>query len=120
MISVSALLTHNRRQVAPASLEDLLRKHDAVLDAAVIGVPDERAGELPRAYVVTRDRDVTAQQLAEFVDSRVNALSRLRGGVRIVEAIPKSATGKILRRELRQTAEREIAEAQSADPADRG
>ena len=106
--------------MAPASLEDLLRKHDAVLDAAVIGVPDERAGELPRAYVVTGNSDVTAQELAEFVDSRVNAVSRLRGGVRIVEAIPKSATGKILRRELRQRAEREIAEAQSTGPADRG
>ena len=105
-----------RPQVAPASLEDLLRKHDGVLDAAVIGVPDEEAGELPRAYVVTRNTDITAQELADFVNSHVNPISKLRGGVRIVEAIPKSATGKILRRVLREMAEREIAEAQSADP----
>ena len=102
-------------QVAPASLEDLLRKHAGVLDAAVIGVPDEEAGELPRAYVVTSDADITAEELAEFVNSRVNVLSRLRGGVRIVEAIPKSATGKTLRRELRAMAEREIAERESAE-----
>ena len=97
--------------MAPASLEDLLRKHDAVVDAAVIGVPDEAAGELPRAYVVTRSSDVTEAEVAEFVNSRVNVLSQLRGGVRIVDAIPKSATGKILRRELRDQAKRELEEA---------
>ncbi|KAF0303894.1 4-coumarate--CoA ligase [Amphibalanus amphitrite] len=97
------------RQVAPASLEDLLRKHGGVADAAVIGVPDEEAGELPRAYVVTSDPAITEQQLADFVNRRVNPFSRLRGGVRIVDAIPKSATGKTLRRQLRQAAERELA-----------
>ena len=107
------------RQVAPASLEDLLRKHDGVLDAAVIGVPDEEAGELPRAYVVLKNDDVTAQELVDFVNTRVNPLSQLRGGVRIVDAIPKSATGKTLRRKLREMVEREIREAQAADPTKR-
>ncbi|XP_043201768.1 4-coumarate--CoA ligase 1-like [Amphibalanus amphitrite] len=106
---VKELIKYKGFQVAPASLEDLLRKHAGVADAAVIGVPDEEAGELPRAYVVTSDPAITEQQLADFVNRRVNPFSRLRGGVRIVDAIPKSATGKTLRRQLRQAAERELA-----------
>jgi len=99
--------------VAPAVLEDLLRKHDAVADAAVVGVPDEEAGELPRAYIVLRREGATADELAAFVNDQVNPLYRLRGGVRIVTAIPKNASGKTLRRELKDAILRELAEAKS-------
>ncbi len=58
-------------QVAPAELEALLLTHPAVAEAAVIGVPDERAGELPRAYVVLKpNMEVTFQQLQDFVASK--------------------------------------------------
>ena len=55
-------------QVAPASLEDILLRHEAVADVGVIGVLDEEAGELPRAYVVKKpDKNVTEKGLQEFV-----------------------------------------------------
>lgn len=89
--------------MAPSELEDLLRRHPSVLDVAVIGVPDEISGELPRAYVVkkaghdsVRDRDII-----KFLDSQVAPHKRLRGGLLFIESIPKTNTGKILRRELK-------------------
>ena len=86
-------------QVAPAELEALLLTHPAVADAAVIGRADDRAGEIPVAYLVTRapvDREAVKQWVAE----QVIDCKRL-GDVVFCEAIPKSPTGKILRRELR-------------------
>ena len=62
------LIKYKGLQVAPASLEDILLRHDAVADVGVIGVPDEEAGELPRAYVVTKPgKNVTEKTLQEFV-----------------------------------------------------
>ena len=70
LVSVSRLLSI---QVAPAELEDLLQKHPAVLDAAVIGMPDDRAGELPRAYVVSQpDAYVTPPDILKYVEGIVD------------------------------------------------
>jgi len=89
-------------QVAPSELEDLLRRHPSVLDVAVIGVEDEMAGELPRAYVVRKKGSSTsAQEIRQFVDSRVAAHKQLKGGLIFIDSIPVSATGKLLRRELK-------------------
>jgi acyl-CoA synthetase (AMP-forming)/AMP-acid ligase II len=85
-------------QVAPAELEALLRSHPAVADAAVIGVPDERAGERPKAYVVPV-RPVTAGELMEYVAERVAPHKRIHQ-VAFTDAIPTSPSGKILRRLL--------------------
>ena len=95
-------LHYSPSQVAPAELEALLLHHPAVADAAVIGIPDEIGGEVPRAFVVLKP-GVSAEQekIQCFVDERVNPLSKLRGGVELIDAVPKSASGKILRRELR-------------------
>jgi acyl-coenzyme A synthetase/AMP-(fatty) acid ligase len=83
-------------------LEDVLRRIPGVLDVAVIGVPDEIAGELPRAYVVKKEGiSLSKENINEFVDSRVSHHKRLKGGVVFLDAIPKNATGKILRRELK-------------------
>ena len=87
-------------QVAPAELEALLFIHPAVADAAVIGRPDDRAGELPVAYVVARGA-LSAAELKAWVAERVVAYKQL-GDVVLCEAIPKTAAGKILRRVLRQ------------------
>ena len=58
-------------QVAPAELESLLLSHPAVSDAAVIGIPDERAGELPRAYVVLKpDAKATDTEIQEFIKGK--------------------------------------------------
>jgi len=90
-------------QVAPSELEDLLRQHPAVLDVAVIGVPDDHAGELPRAYVVRKDGfgSMAEKDIQQFVDSQVAPHKKLKAGLVFVDSIPKSNTGKILRRELK-------------------
>ena len=85
-------------QVAPAELEAVLRSHPAVADAAVIPVPDERAGEVPKAYVVPAQQ-VTPQELIDYVAARVAPHKRIHQ-VAFTEAIPTSPSGKTLRRLL--------------------
>ena len=87
-------------QVPPAELEKLLFDHHGVADCAVIGRPDERAGEVPVAYVVARD-SLDAAGLRAWVDDRVVEYKRL-AEVILIESIPKSPTGKVLRRVLRE------------------
>lgn len=88
-------------QVPPAELEEVLRDHPDIADAAVIGVPHSVAGELPRAYVVTKNPSLTEKEVKDFVAKKVAEYKRLEGGVEFIETIPKNATGKILRRELK-------------------
>jgi acyl-CoA synthetase (AMP-forming)/AMP-acid ligase II len=100
-------------QVAPAELEDVLRKHPSVMDAAVIPKSDVIAGEIPKAYVVARPgQRPTTRDIIQFVEERVAPHKRIRE-VEFVWEIPKTATGEILRREL---IERE--RAQSREPAE--
>lgn len=103
------LIKYKGLQVAPAELEALLLSHDQILDAAVIGVPDPSGSgnELPRAYVVADKNTIGAEQIKEFVKQNLAAHKQLRGGCIFLEAIPKSPSGKILRRELRDLAKRE-------------
>ncbi|MGN6680626.1 MAG: AMP-binding protein [Streptosporangiaceae bacterium] len=95
---IKELIKVNAFQVAPAELEALLRSHPAVKDAAVVPIPDERAGERPKAYVVAA-ADVTAAELIEFVGVRVAPYKRI-AEVEFIAAIPTSPSGKILRRLL--------------------
>ena len=88
-------------QVSPSELEDLIRRHPGVLDVAVVGVPDERVGESPRAYVIPRNANVEEQSIVEYVAERVAPHKRLGEGVMFVESLPKNQTGKLLRRELK-------------------
>ena len=67
------------------------------------GVDDERSGELPRAFVVRSSDDLTEQQVEDYVKGRVVEYKQLKGGVKFIKEIPKSASGKILRRLLRET-----------------
>jgi acyl-CoA synthetase (AMP-forming)/AMP-acid ligase II len=87
-------------QVAPAELEGLLCTHPAVSDAAVVGVPDDAAGEVPKAFVVARGT-VVPDELMAWVAERVAPHKRVRA-VEVVEGIPKLPSGKILRRVLRE------------------
>jgi acyl-CoA synthetase (AMP-forming)/AMP-acid ligase II len=89
-------------QVAPAELEGLLRGHPSVADVAVIGVPDQTAGEVPKAFIVARGA-VTADELIPWVAERVAPHKRIRA-VELVDEIPKLPSGKILRRVLRDGA----------------
>ncbi len=91
--------------IAPAELEAVLLEHPAVADAAVIGWPDSEAGEVPRAFVASRPgATVTEEELMVFVNSKVANYKAIREVV-FVAAIPKTASGKILRRELKAQAQ---------------
>jgi acyl-CoA synthetase (AMP-forming)/AMP-acid ligase II len=97
------LIKYKGMQVAPAELEALLLTHPAILDAAVIRKPDEEAGEVPKAFVVLKpddaSRGTTAETIMAFVAERVAPHKRIRH-LEFVDQIPKSASGKILRRVL--------------------
>ncbi|MFL6203823.1 MAG: 4-coumarate--CoA ligase family protein [Acidimicrobiales bacterium] len=98
------LIKYKGFQVPPAELEALLLTHPAVADAAVIGVPDEEAGEIPSAYVVLKEgADVTAEDIQQFVAGQVASYKQIRK-LTFIDAVPKSASGKILRRLLRDSA----------------
>ena len=98
---VKELIKYKGFQVPPAELEALLIAHPKVADVAVIGVPDDEAGELPKAFVVPLPgSDLTADELQEHVASHVASYKRIRL-VEFVDEIPKSPSGKILRRMLR-------------------
>jgi long-chain acyl-CoA synthetase len=90
--------------VGPAELEALLHEHPAVADAAVIGVPDPMVGEIPEAFVVLRTGvQTTAEELMHFVEERIAPYKKVRV-IQFVESIPRSASGKILRRVLKEAA----------------
>jgi acyl-CoA synthetase (AMP-forming)/AMP-acid ligase II len=94
------LIKYKGFQVAPAELEAVLLEHPDVADAAVVGSPDEEAGEVPKAFVVAAERaDLDVEALKAFVASRVASYKQLRR-VELIDAIPKSASGKVLRRVL--------------------
>ena len=96
------LFTYCSYQVAPAELEDTLIGHDEIMDACVIGIPCDRSGELPRAYVVRKpDSNLTAADVKEFIKERLSDHKQLRGGVVFIDQLPKSASGKLLRRVLK-------------------
>ncbi|HUO25161.1 MAG TPA: AMP-binding protein [Candidatus Aquilonibacter sp.] len=91
--------------VAPAEVEAALLEHPAVKECGVVGRPDSGAGEIPVAFVALRDGFVCGKKLEEelcgFVAERLAHYKQPRE-VRFVDAVPKTASGKILRRELRQ------------------
>jgi acyl-coenzyme A synthetase/AMP-(fatty) acid ligase len=99
---------HQGLQVAPAELEAHLLTHPAVADCAVIPIPDDAAGEVPKAYIVKsssvgiEDNDrMVAREIAKHVEDHKARHKWLKGGVEFIDVIPKSPSGKILRRLLR-------------------
>jgi long-chain acyl-CoA synthetase len=91
--------------VAPAEVEAVLLEHPAVRECGVVGRPDAEAGEIPVAFIALRDGFVTGKKMEEelcgFVAERLTRYKQPRE-VHFVEVVPKTASGKILRRELRQ------------------
>ena len=95
------LIKYKGFQVPPAELEALIVTHPKVADVAVIGVPDDEAGEVPKAFVVALpDQTVSLDEIQELVGEHLVSYKQIRQ-LEVIDAIPKSASGKILRRELR-------------------
>ncbi|RKP08639.1 hypothetical protein THASP1DRAFT_15415 [Thamnocephalis sphaerospora] len=101
---IKELISYHHHKIVPSSLEALLQEHDAVVDAAVIGIHcTEQNTELPMAYVVLNPEyqgRVTEQELVAYINSRVAEHEQLRGGVEFIDAIPRLPAGKLLRRLL--------------------
>lgn len=113
---VKELIKYKGFQVPPAELEGYLVDNDLVDDAAVVGVVSEELGtEIPRAYIVRKGGMKAVQQgddkkIVDWMNAKVANHKKLRGGVKFVDAIPKSASGKLLRRLLKDQARKEFAE----------
>ncbi len=98
------LIKYKGFQVPPAELEAVLLRHPDVADAAVIGLPDDEAGEIPAGYVVLRPgATASPPDIMRFVAGEVAHYKQIRR-LEVIDAIPKSAAGKILRRILRESA----------------
>ena len=95
------LIKYKGFQVAPAELEALLITHPKVADVAVIGIPDDEAGELPKAFItVPAGESVTLEEIQSLVSENLVSYKQIRS-LEVIDAIPKSASGKILRKDLR-------------------
>jgi acyl-CoA synthetase (AMP-forming)/AMP-acid ligase II len=99
---VKELIKYKGYQVPPAELEALLLTHDKIADAAVIGVRDAEGEEVPKAFVVRQENatDLTAEDVMAYVAERIAPHKKVRA-VEFIDQIPKSASGKILRKDLR-------------------
>ncbi|GMT31839.1 hypothetical protein PFISCL1PPCAC_23136, partial [Pristionchus fissidentatus] len=90
------------KQVSPSEIEDVLLSHPLVAQAVVVGVPDEHAGHVPRAFIVLQGEAnaEAVQEIAQSVKDRLSPHKHLKGGIRILDDLPRSASGKVLRRML--------------------
>jgi long-chain acyl-CoA synthetase len=98
------MIKYKSFSIAPAELEAVLLEHPDVADCAVVGVRDDEAGESPKAFVVSREgRTLDLDILGRFVSERVAGYKRIRH-FEIVNSIPRTPSGKILRRKLKERA----------------
>lgn len=100
-------------QVAPPELEGVLMSHPQIVDAAVIGVQFGRDdSQLPRAYIVKRPGaegdGLTAEDVKRHMEGKLAKFKQLEGGIKFISVIPRNASGKILKRVLRDEAKKEM------------
>lgn len=90
-------------QVSPTELESIILQIPGVADAAVVGIPDALAGEIPRAFVVHHpdSQNLTEAEVEQYVAPKVSSYKKLAGGVKFIDAIPRNAAGKVLRHQLK-------------------
>ncbi|MFJ9081638.1 4-coumarate--CoA ligase family protein [Streptomyces sp. NPDC102384] len=99
---VKELIKYKGFQVAPADLEAVLLAHEGIADAAVVGVLDDDGNEVPKAFVVRADPALGADAVLAYVAERVAPYKKIRR-VAFIDGVPRAASGKILRRELRES-----------------
>lgn len=100
---IKDLIKVNAYPVAPAELEELLRNYDDIQDAAVIGIPDKTYGQVPKAFVVAKPgRSLNIPEVLKFIEERTAPYKKIRGGITITNSIPKLASGKILKKTLKE------------------
>lgn len=112
------VITYQGQKIYPSELEGIVTSHPAVIDAAVIGVPGPKegnggqAGEVPYGFVVVAPggkqatSTVTVKELLDFASPKSGGYKDLKWDIKIIEAIPRSPAGKVLRRELQKMAVR--------------
>ncbi|KAF2860379.1 acetyl-CoA synthetase-like protein [Piedraia hortae CBS 480.64] len=104
---IKELIKVKGHQVAPAELEAHLLTHPKIYDCVVIGIPSEREGEIPKAFIVKapgaieESDKLLAKDIIKFVEKHKTNYKWLRGGVEFIDVVPKSPSGKILRRQIR-------------------
>jgi 4-coumarate--CoA ligase len=86
----------------------VLNTHPKIGESAVVGIPLEDGSEVPRAYVVADSKQISEDEVKDFIAKNLASYKQLRGGVVFVDELPKNAIGKILRRELRDIARNEM------------
>jgi 4-coumarate--CoA ligase len=110
------LIKYKGFQVPPAELEGYLADHELIDDVAVVGVESQELGsEIPRAYVVRKGgmkavKKGDEEVIVQWLNKKVANHKKLRGGVKFIDQVPKSVSGKILRRLLKEQAKKEFAE----------
>ena len=99
------LIKVDTQQVAPIEIETLLLRHEYVQEAAVIGIPNENHGEVPKAFVVLKpqykDKPHAAEEIQRVVDPQLGEWKKLRGGVHMIPQMPLISLGKIDKKSLR-------------------
>ena len=106
-LTFSRLIKVKGMQVAPAELEAALLTHPAVNDCVVIGIPSDREGEVPKAFVVKAPGSIEEsdallkRDISRHIEKNKSNHKWLRGGVEFIDIVPKSPSGKILRRMIR-------------------
>ncbi|XP_060830884.1 uncharacterized protein LOC132915180 [Bombus pascuorum] len=98
---IKEVIKYKGFQVSPSEIEAVILSHPSVKDVAVVGKPDKLSGEIPMALVVRLpDKTISAKEIVDFANKNLSPQKWLRGGVKFVEHIPKTPSGKIIRREL--------------------
>jgi len=87
--------------VYPAEIEEVITNHPKVLEAAAIGVPDDKSGEVPKLFVVKKDPSLTEAELKIYINENLTGYKRPKY-IEFLAELPKSNVGKILRKELRK------------------
>ncbi|RZC32676.1 AMP-binding domain containing protein, partial [Asbolus verrucosus] len=100
--TIKEMFKYQSCHIIPSSIEAVLLEHFAIKEAVVFGIPREMDGEIPAACIILKDECSTSEEeINEFVEKRVSNREKLRGGITFVKTLPKTPSGKVIRREVR-------------------